>query len=106
MAWTMIILNFHKYRQDEVDLNLYQEMKQIGIDLDHFALVSILPTGDNMGDVEDGKEVHKEIARMGYEFNLFLGCTGVDMYVKCREIDIACNFFDYYYLDYNDFCLF
>ncbi|XP_057825527.2 putative pentatricopeptide repeat-containing protein At3g49142 [Cryptomeria japonica] len=94
VAWTVMIVACCRHRQDEEALNLYYEMKRSGIDLDHFALASVLPACGNLGALDEGKEVHKEIARSGYESNLFSGSALVDMYVKCGEVDAARDVFD------------
>ena len=83
-----------KQGHDEEALNLYSEMKRSGIVLDHFALARFLPTCGNMGAVEEGKEVHKEISTIGYKSNLFSRNALVDMCIKCGNVEDAQKLFD------------
>ena len=76
-----------KQGHDEEALNLYSERKQSGIILDHFGLASFLPVCGNLWAVEEGKEVHKEIATIGYESNLFLGNAFFDMCIKYGNVE-------------------
>lgn len=44
--------------------------------------------------MEEDKEVHKEIATIGYESNLFSGNALVDMCIKCGNVEDAQKLFD------------
>jgi len=44
--------------------------------------------------LREGKEVHAQVIRAGFRFDVFVGAALVDMYAKCRSVDDARKVFD------------
>eukprot|EP01018_Ginkgo_biloba_P026159 Gb_09457 [translate_table: standard] len=50
---------------------------------------TVLPACVNWASLHEGKEIHKDRIRNGFQPNVFLGSTLVDMYAKCGSIEDA-----------------
>ena len=51
--------------------------------------LSSLRACSKMGNLDEGQELHSEIAKDGYERDLFLGNALIDMYAKCGSLTLA-----------------
>ena len=56
---------------------------------DQFMFATILRACANLVVMEDGRKVHEDIFRRGFQYNVYVGTTLVDMYVKCGCIEAA-----------------
>eukprot|EP01018_Ginkgo_biloba_P008918 Gb_12466 [translate_table: standard] len=61
---------------------------------DSDTFVCVLPACANLVALEHGKEVREDIVKSGFEHDVFVGSTFVDMYAKCGSIVDARNVFD------------
>jgi pentatricopeptide repeat protein len=94
VSWTAMIAAYAKHGHAEEALKLFSLMQRTGIRPDPFAFVSVLPACANMESLELGKEAHEDIIRSGFQSNIFVGSSVVDMYVKCGSIEDARKVFD------------
>eukprot|EP01018_Ginkgo_biloba_P009797 Gb_07754 [translate_table: standard] len=69
-------------------------MQRAGIQPDQFTFASVLPACANLGALEHGKEVHKDIIRNGFESDTIVGNALLDMYAKCKSIIDGRHMFD------------
>ncbi|KAH7425939.1 hypothetical protein KP509_11G078400 [Ceratopteris richardii] len=68
---------------------LFDQMQQEGIHPNEFTLVSTLKACSGIGEIEYGWNVHSFIIQHGFEHNLFIENTLMDMYVKCNNLETA-----------------
>eukprot|EP01018_Ginkgo_biloba_P023998 Gb_36142 [translate_table: standard] len=94
VSWTVMISAYVRHGHSEEALKLFYQMKRTGIQPNQFTFSSVLPACANLASVERGKEMHKEIIRSGFQFDVFVGSALVDMYVKCGNLDDARQLFD------------
>lgn len=75
-------------------MKLFFQMQIGGMDKDQFTYTSVLSASANLVAVEQGKQVHAHIIKTGYESNVSVGNTLVDMYAKCGSINAAHKVFE------------
>eukprot|EP01018_Ginkgo_biloba_P001839 Gb_27521 [translate_table: standard] len=93
-SWTVMIGAYSRHKHAEEALTLFYEMQQAGIQPDQFTFASVLPACGSLASLRQGKEIHEEIIRSGFQSVVYLANTLVDMYAKCRSIEDARNVFD------------
>ncbi|KAJ7533582.1 hypothetical protein O6H91_13G056000 [Diphasiastrum complanatum] len=93
-SWTAIISAYADHRQDEEAIILFQRMQNTGIAPDKIAYVVVLKACARIAAVEQGKQLHSDISKRGFETDVVVGNTLVDMYAKCGCIEDACGVFN------------
>jgi pentatricopeptide repeat protein len=94
VSWTVMIAAYSKNGMDKEALELFYQMQRSGIKPNQYTYASVLPAFANMKALQQGKEIHEEINRRGFESDVFVGNALIDMYAKCGCMEIACNVFD------------
>jgi pentatricopeptide repeat protein len=64
-------------------------MQQKGIIPDTFTFVPVLNACASLRALEEGRWAHEQIIQSGYEADVFVGCSLIDMYAKCGSMDDA-----------------
>eukprot|EP01018_Ginkgo_biloba_P022819 Gb_03626 [translate_table: standard] len=94
VPWTAMISAYSKREQAEEALALFNQMQRAGIQPDQLTFASILPACADLAALQQGKDIHEDIFRRGYQTNVILGSALVDMYIKCGSIEYARHVFD------------
>eukprot|EP01018_Ginkgo_biloba_P032087 Gb_22769 [translate_table: standard] len=94
VSWTVIIAAYARHGYSEEALTLFYQMQSTGVQPNPFTFATVLPACANLADLEQGKEIHKEIVRIGFQSDAFVGNALVDMYAKCGSIENARHVFD------------
>ncbi len=89
VSWNSIISGHVKCRQAKKALELFQQMQQEGLNADRVTFLAVLNACAIEMAVEEGRQVHNHIIRSGYESDVFVGSSLVDMYAKCGSIGDA-----------------
>eukprot|EP01018_Ginkgo_biloba_P030278 Gb_21443 [translate_table: standard] len=94
VSWNAMISGYTQggYANDALDV--FCQMQLAGVKPDSFTFVSILPACAHLGDLQQGKEIHEYIIRGGFESDVFVGSALIDMYAKCRSIEVSRQVFD------------
>lgn len=93
-SWTSLILGHAQGGQLHHALNLYQKMQEEGIHPSSFTLVALIKSCASLQDIKTGREIHVEVMQKGFDADLYVGSTLVDMYVKCKLTAEAWEVFD------------
>ncbi|KAJ7527753.1 hypothetical protein O6H91_16G069500 [Diphasiastrum complanatum] len=88
-SWTAIISAYADHGQGKEAINLFQQMQQTGIAPDKVAFVAVLKACARIAALEQGKQLHSDIIKSGFESDLVIGNILVDMYAKCGCIEHA-----------------
>eukprot|EP01018_Ginkgo_biloba_P011283 Gb_07570 [translate_table: standard] len=94
ISWTVLIAAYPRHGQFQSALTLFYQMHGTGIQPNEFTFASVLPACASLASLEQGKEIHEEIIRCGFQSNLFVGNALIDMYAKCGSIENARHVFD------------
>eukprot|EP01018_Ginkgo_biloba_P013991 Gb_31794 [translate_table: standard] len=89
VSWTAMIAGYTQVGQGEEAIKLFCQMQQASVMSDQFTFASVLSACATCAVLEEGKQVHGRIVRTGFESNIFVGSSLVDMYAKCGSIEYA-----------------
>ncbi|XP_060175086.1 pentatricopeptide repeat-containing protein At2g13600-like [Lycium barbarum] len=84
-----------KYNEsNNLNLDLSPQLHQNGLLLDQFSLNKIISTCAKLGCLSIGIQTHCQIIKMGFNSNVFINTSLVDMYGKCGIVLEAQKLFD------------
>lgn len=93
-AWNaMVIAYSHKEYPVEV-LNLYHRMILEGVRPDSSTFTAALKACTSLSDLKTGEEIWCRAVDCGYEFDVFVGSSVLNLYAKCGKMDEAIAVFD------------
>jgi pentatricopeptide repeat protein len=93
-SWNAMILGHVKCGQAQNALELSRKMQQEGVQLNAVTFVGILNACASIAALEEGRHVHEQIVQNGFESNVFVSNSLIDMYAKCGAIDDAQRVFN------------
>eukprot|EP01018_Ginkgo_biloba_P026305 Gb_39298 [translate_table: standard] len=94
VSWNAMIAAYSRRGHGEEALRLLHQMQRAGIQPDQFTFASVLPACGSLAALEHGREVHNDIIRNGFESDIVVANTLIDMYDKCGSIESAHHVFD------------
>jgi len=94
VSWNAMIAGNAQHGNNESALNFFQQMQHIGVKPNSETFTSVLSACAGLTSLEQGKEVHGEIIRCGFQSDVFVGSALVNMYGKCGSIKNARRVFD------------
>jgi pentatricopeptide repeat protein len=94
VLWNAMIACYAQNGYGEEAMNLYKQMPRAGVKPNLKTFASALSACADLTDIEQGIEIHEEIIRKGFEFDVFVGSALINMYVKCGSIEKAHDLFD------------
>ncbi|XP_077244553.1 tetratricopeptide repeat (TPR)-like superfamily protein [Tasmannia lanceolata] len=87
VSWNALIAgNAHQGHGEEA-LKLLVKMVCAGLKLDKFSLCGGLAACASLAVLEEGRQVHNMIIKLGFDFDLDVMNAAMDMYGKCGEMD-------------------
>ncbi|XP_057815493.1 pentatricopeptide repeat-containing protein At2g13600-like [Cryptomeria japonica] len=96
-SWNMIISGYRKHGFSQQALTLLHQMQRTAVQADHFTFSTVIPICANLASLKHGLQVHGRIVRCGFQSNVIVMNTLIDMYAKCGSINQACELFDKMY---------
>eukprot|EP01018_Ginkgo_biloba_P012014 Gb_13369 [translate_table: standard] len=94
VSWNAMIAGYTQNDYGEEALKLFCKMQQAGIGPDQVTYASVLRACASLASLEQGKQVHAVIIRVGIQSNVFVRNALVDVYAKCGSIEEACQQFE------------
>jgi pentatricopeptide repeat protein len=92
--WNSRFARYAKAGQFEKTLELFRQMQQSNIIPDSFTFVHVLKACANLQALEEGRCIHTQVIQSGFESNLYVGSSLVNMYAKCGSIEDAWRVFN------------
>lgn len=83
-----------KCGQEQKALALFQQMQQEGVQPDAATFVGALNACASVVALEEGQHVHKQIIENGFQSDISVSSSLIDMYAKCGSIEDAQNVFN------------
>ncbi|KAJ7540617.1 hypothetical protein O6H91_10G023300 [Diphasiastrum complanatum] len=93
-SWTAIISAYADSGQAEEAIKLFQQMQETGLAPDKVVFVVVLKACARLAALEQGKQLHSDIIRRGFQSDVIVGSTLVDMYSKCGCTEDARELFN------------
>jgi len=94
VSWNSVITIYAQNGHGEEALRHYQHMQQVGVKPNEFTFVSVVSACAKLGSLEQSKEVHACVIKYGFQSDIFIGNTLIDMYAKCGSIEDSIKVFD------------
>jgi len=94
VSWTAIIAGYAGQGCANESLDLFNQMRLVGVKPNYFTFPSVLRACTCLGGIKQGEEVHAYAIKIGVESDAFVGSALVDMYVKCGGLADACRVFN------------
>eukprot|EP01018_Ginkgo_biloba_P010117 Gb_21745 [translate_table: standard] len=92
--WSTMIRGYARNGYCEDTLKLYYQMQLAGIPPDNFTFPFVLKACAGLSALQEGKEIHYHIVRNGFDSDVFIEASLIDMYAKCGNIESARQVFD------------
>ncbi|KHN21622.1 Putative pentatricopeptide repeat-containing protein [Glycine soja] len=89
VSWNTVIAGNAQNGMYEEALNMVKEMGKENLRPDSFTLSSILPIFTEHANVTKGKEIHGYAIRHGFDKDVFIGSSLIDMYAKCTQVELS-----------------
>ncbi|KAJ7565309.1 hypothetical protein O6H91_02G056300 [Diphasiastrum complanatum] len=89
VSWNGMIAGYTQHGLGREALALYEQMKQEDVQPDKVTYVSLLKACATVAALEQGQQLHSEIIKSGYQLDVVIGNTLVDMYAKCGCLEHA-----------------
>ncbi|KAL7124115.1 hypothetical protein ABFS83_14G026900 [Erythranthe nasuta] len=87
VSWNTVIGGYVQNRMYEEALLTVREMGKTNFKPDSYTLSSILPIFAQYVDVVKGKEIHGYAVRHGFDKDVFIGSSLIDMYANCARLE-------------------
>ncbi|CAM6049373.1 unnamed protein product [Sphagnum compactum] len=94
VTWTAMILGHVKCGEGQKALELFRQMQQEGVRPDPVTFVGVLNACASVVALEEGRCVHQQIVEYGWDSDVFVVNSLVDMYAKCGSIEDAWRVFN------------
>ncbi|KAJ7517806.1 hypothetical protein O6H91_21G040700 [Diphasiastrum complanatum] len=94
VSWNAMIAGYAQNGLGKEALAMYEQMKQEGVQPDNVTFVLLLKACASLAALEHGKQLHSDIIRRGFQSDVIVGNTLVDMYVKCGRTEDARELFN------------
>jgi len=75
--------------QGQKALEIFRQMQQEDVRPDSVTFVGVLSACASIEALEEGKHAHEQIIESGWDSDVFVGSSLVDMYAKCGSMDDA-----------------
>lgn len=83
VAWTLMMTRYAQSGFAREAVGLFLDMELSGLKPDQFSLTSVISACAELGCIELGQQLHSRAIQAGLASDVCVGCSLVDMYVKC-----------------------
>ncbi|KAJ7552177.1 hypothetical protein O6H91_06G045400 [Diphasiastrum complanatum] len=88
VSWSTMLVGYAKCGQGEKALDLFRQMQFEQVKPDRMTFVAVLHACASVAALEIGLHVHKQVEQFGYESDVIVANSLIDMYSKCgRSVD-------------------
>ncbi|XVF30411.1 hypothetical protein REPUB_Repub16aG0054900 [Reevesia pubescens] len=94
VCWNSMIAGLTLNSLDKEAFTLFKKMQQSRMLPTEFSYATVLSCCAKLSSSFQGRQVHSQIVKEGYENDVFVSTALVDMYCKCGDIDGARKYFD------------
>ncbi|KZV36417.1 pentatricopeptide repeat-containing protein [Dorcoceras hygrometricum] len=93
LSWTVMISGLAQNGSSEEALKLFNQMKSRGLEPCDYAFSGAVISCAVLAALEQGRQLHGQLARLGFESSLSAGNALITMYSRCGDLDAAHKFF-------------
>ncbi|XP_057756741.1 pentatricopeptide repeat-containing protein At3g51320-like [Arachis stenosperma] len=89
ITWNVMIAGHLKARNPGFALKLFREMGRLGLKGNARTMVSVITACGRSARLKEGRSVHASIIRTLARLSLIIDTALIDMYCKCKRVDVA-----------------
>eukprot|EP01018_Ginkgo_biloba_P004847 Gb_17065 [translate_table: standard] len=90
VSWNSMIAGYVQHGDGEEAVQLFCQIQVEGLKkMDQFTFASVFRACASLAAIEQGKQVHAGVIKIGFETDVFVGSALVDFYAKCMSIEDA-----------------
>ncbi|XP_031123959.1 pentatricopeptide repeat-containing protein At1g19720 [Ipomoea triloba] len=93
-SWSCMISGLAQNNRSNEASELFQEMVLSGIEPNEVSLVIAISACASLKSIRKGKELHSIAVKLGFDENVVVGNSLINMYSKCVELEVARKVFD------------
>ncbi|MCO5566907.1 hypothetical protein L7F22_020591 [Adiantum nelumboides] len=93
VTWNAMISGYVQHEEAEEALCLYEQMHQVGMGADQATYVSVLKACSALAALHKGIGIHSDVVGDGFESDLFISTTLIDLYSQSGNLDDAYRVF-------------
>lgn len=94
VGWNSIIAGYALHGYSEEALSMYQEMRDSGVNMDHFTFSIIIRICTRLASLEHAKQAHAALIRHGFGSDIVANTALMDFYSKWGRVEDARRIFD------------
>ncbi|KAL9276703.1 hypothetical protein ACSQ67_025716 [Phaseolus vulgaris] len=94
VTWNVMISGYLKGRNPGYAVKLFRTMGRLGMRGNARTMVCLATACGRSGRLKEGRSVHGSIVKMFVRSSLILDTALIDMYSKCRRVEVARTVFD------------
>ncbi|KAI5058910.1 hypothetical protein GOP47_0027080 [Adiantum capillus-veneris] len=94
VSWSMMIAAYCAHEKFKEALHVFWAMQKDGLTPDHVNFISAFKACAGLGDLKEGKRIHKLLKNCEIKPSTMLGNSLMNMYVKCGSVEDAQQVFD------------
>ncbi|KAK6913351.1 E motif [Dillenia turbinata] len=94
VGWNTIIAGYALHGYSEEALDMYYEMRDSGVQMDHFTFSILVRICTRLASLEHAKQAHASLVRHGFGLDTVASTALVDFYCKWGRLEDARHVFD------------
>ncbi|URD75263.1 PPR repeat [Musa troglodytarum] len=94
VTWTAVITGYSQVGNSWMSLELFDEMRESGVQPDRFVLSSVISACSTEHFLEGGRQIHGHLYRSGIDMDISINNVLIDLYCKCDRVRTARGLFD------------
>lgn len=94
VSWNAMISGYAQNGHAKEALALFKKMRLGSFKPDSVTMLCVLPECAHLGYLHSGEQIHCDIVKRGFESDVFVGNSLIDMYSRCGRLDTGRRVFD------------
>jgi pentatricopeptide repeat protein len=94
VCWNSIISGLAIHSLNEEAFDFFKQMRENGMFPTESSYASMINSCARLSSIPQGRQMHAQVLKDGYDQNVYVGSALIDMYAKCGNMDDARLFFD------------
>ncbi|XP_061355260.1 pentatricopeptide repeat-containing protein At4g13650 [Gastrolobium bilobum] len=89
VLWNVMLVAYGLLDNLNESFQIFTQMQIEGIVPNQFTYPSILKTCTSLGALDLGEQIHTQVLKTGFQFNVYVSSVLIDMYAKLGKLDTA-----------------
>jgi len=94
VCWNSMISGLAIHSLNEEAFDFFKQMRENGMFPTESSYASMINSCARLSSIPQGRQIHAQVLKDGYDQNVYVGSSLIDMYAKCGNMDDARLFFN------------